>query len=140
MDDLSLDRQIYRQYNYDLLRIISTIAVIFIHANWLYFKSFYENPESSITWILLALINIITRFSVPAFVMLSGAFILSNDKNADALGFYKKSLKKIFLPTAMVIVFLVIVQVIVNIVEYNGVIHDLKGVFKGSFYNLWYIC
>ena len=128
-----------RQSNYDLLRIISTIAVIMIHTNWLYFGGMYDTFSRSFTWIGLALINILTRFAVPAFVMLSGAFILSNERNRDFKTFYKHSLKKIVIPTVLVIVFLIVVQIIINLVEHNGVVSGLIGILKGNFYSLWFI-
>lgn len=96
-------------------------------------------PRVTFDWIFESILNIVTRFSVPAFVMLSGGFILSNDKNANMISFYRKSFKKIFLPAAFVIIFLVGVQFIINLILHQGLFHDIKGVFKGSFYTLWYI-
>ena len=128
-----------RQNNYDLLRVISTIAVIMIHTNWLYFGGIYDAFDRSFTWIGLSLINILTRFAVPVFVMLSGAFILSNERNKDFKAFYKHALKKIVMPTVLVIVFLIVVQIIINLVEHNGIAYSLTGVIKGNFYSLWFI-
>ena len=58
--------------NYDLLRIV----VILIHVNWYRFGERYNTPDSSLLWTIEALVNIMTRFSVPVFVMLSGAYNL----------------------------------------------------------------
>lgn len=85
-------KKINRQGNYDLLRIISTIAVVLIHVNATVADS---NNISLVGFNICSLINIITRFSVPCFVMLSGAFILNNEKNADYKHFYAKSFYKI---------------------------------------------
>ena len=74
-----------RQCNYDLLRIVSMIAVIILHINAHYFAE-----SSGTIHIIQSAINILTRFSVPCFVMLSGAFILSQPKNIDYFSFYKK--------------------------------------------------
>ena len=101
MDTISW--QAGRQNNYDLLRIISTIAVILIHVNWRYFGSVYTMSETSFAWSMEAIINIVTRFSVPVFMMLSGAFILQNAENGNAVFFYKKSLKKIFIPFVLAV-------------------------------------
>lgn len=132
-------RKTTRQSNYDCLRVLSTVAVIFIHANWQSFKDVYAEPSLSITWIAMSLINIVTRFSVPAFVMLSGAFNLSNASNVNPAAFYKKSLKKIFLPTALLAAFLVCYKIVFNLLDgvtfYDGII----GILWGGFYNLWYI-
>lgn len=66
-----------RQSNFDLLRIISTISVVLIHVNATVANS---NNISIVGFNICSLINIITRFSVPCFVMLSGAFILNNER------------------------------------------------------------
>lgn len=85
-------KKINRQSNFDLLRIISTFAVVLIHVNANVADS---NNISLVGFNFCSLINIITRFSVPCFVMLSGAFILNNEKNADYKHFYAKSFYKI---------------------------------------------
>ena len=94
-----------RQSNFDLLRIISTISVVLIHVNATVADS---NNISLVGFNICSLINIITRFSVPCFVMLSGAFILNNEKNADYKHFYAKSFYKIGIP---LIIFMQVVVV-----------------------------
>lgn len=73
-----------RQNNFDLLRIISTFAVVLIHANATIANDY---NISLLGYNIQSFVNVITRFSVPCFVMLSGAFILSNTKNADYKSF-----------------------------------------------------
>ena len=135
----SFGRQAGRQNNYDLLRIISTIAVILIHVNWRYFGSIYTMPEVSFVWGMEAIINIVTRFSVPVFMMLSGAFILQNAENGKAVLFYKKSLKKIFIPFIVAVLILIFYQVVENIVSGAMLLTGLKSLIGGGFYNLWYV-
>ena len=84
-----------RQASYDLLRIISAFSVILIHSNWQFFKICYEKPNISFSWICLSLINIVARFSVPAFVMISGAFNLSDSENEYIGQYYKKCFKRV---------------------------------------------
>ena len=91
-----------RYNNYDLLRIISCIAIIIIHVSATYknllIANVYNNTDT--LYIISVLMwNTLSRFAVPCFVMLSGAFLLSNDKNQEYKEFYKKSFKKIGLPT-----------------------------------------
>ena len=88
-----------RYNSYDLLRIFSAISVIIIHVNAHFFGSRAGAPSSSLYYVAESLLNIVTRFSVPAFIMISGAFILGNPANRDYIYFYKKSSYKIFLPT-----------------------------------------
>lgn len=53
-----------RQSNYDFLRIISAIAVIFLHVNWHYFCVRSQSPAFEINYVIESIINIVTRFSV----------------------------------------------------------------------------
>lgn len=77
----------------DLLRIFSAISVILLHAaaTYMYYGS---NPES-ISWQSANLFNTSTRFSVPVFVMLSGAFFLQKEISIKEL--YLKYIKRLFL-------------------------------------------
>lgn len=88
-----------RESNYDLLRIISTIMVISIHVSGLYVSAFtspnlfgevYKNNIE-----ITCLYNVIPRFAVPCFVMISGAFIISDQRNKNYKTFYRKSIKNI---------------------------------------------
>lgn len=61
----------------DLLRVISTLAVIVIH---IIGKSFSNIPVTSISWQILNVYDSFVRFSVPVFVMISGVFFLDNKR------------------------------------------------------------
>jgi len=76
-----------------VLRIIATIAVIAIHASSGYLNS---TDIAGFDWKYANLINSFTRFSVPIFVMLSGALLLTKEEYTGQ--FYKKRLLKIFYP------------------------------------------
>jgi len=60
-----------------VLRIIATIAVIAIHASSGYLNS---TDIAGFDWKYANLINSFTRFSVPIFVMLSGALLLTKEE------------------------------------------------------------
>lgn len=87
---------INRQSNFDLLRIIATFAVILIHVNSTI------SIANNMNWLagnnLQTFVNTVTRFSVPCFVMISGAFILSNNNNSNFRYFYCKSIYKLGFP------------------------------------------
>ena len=133
------DKQPVRNANYDLLRIIATVAVIMIHVNWLYFGKSYEVYSSNISWVIESLINIVTRFSVPCFVMISGAFNLNNAANAGIRYFYKKTSYRIFLPFAAVLVFEIITTILMNLLLHRDLDCELKGFFTYGIYNSWYM-
>lgn len=67
------DRLIYA----DVLRVIATIAVIFIHISAAWMTSDIIGTSA---WSIMNIYNIIARFSVPMFVMLSGMFLLDPQK------------------------------------------------------------
>lgn len=127
-----------RYNNYDLLRIISTIAVIFIHVNYQYFRNYSDTPSLSILYIIESLINIIMRFSVPAFVMISGAFNL-NIKNANAGEFYKKTTWKIFVPSFGAIILFLIIDEGKAILIGTSKFSPIKSIITGGYYNLWFL-
>lgn len=69
-----------RDNNLDLLRIISTFSVILIHVNYYFFQSRVFTPEFTKLYIFESMVNTVTRFSVPYFIMISGAYLLNNKK------------------------------------------------------------
>lgn len=127
--------KIERNNSYDLLRLLSCLAVILLHVNFLYFGDKTLTPSSSYLWIVESIINIITRFSVPCFVMISGAFLLSDEKNKDFAYFYKKQLVKVLLPT-IIIGFAILTCSIINT---RDIVGNITQVIEGTFYNYWYI-
>lgn len=65
-----------RENNFDLLRVISTIAVILIHVNYMFFQYHWMNPSmGDFIYVVESFLNIVTRFSVPCFVLLSGVVL-----------------------------------------------------------------
>ena len=123
-----------RQSNFDLLRIISTFAVVLIHVNANVADS---NNISFVEFNFCSLINIITRFSVPCFVMLSGAFILSNERNADYKHFYAKSFYKIGIP--LIIFLMLIISEVSAVLKGTGFIEPILSLLKGNFNNYWFM-
>ena len=100
-----------RNNGYDLLRILATIAVVLIHVNAMFFSKRIGENTWQTNYIVENIINIVTRFSVPAFMMISGAFALSNPQNADIKRFYCKSIYKIYVPLVLPVLFLMMVSV-----------------------------
>lgn len=125
-----------RQSNYDLLRIISTIAIVLIHVNATVADS---NNISLVGFDICSLINIITRFSVPCFVMLSGAFILSNERNADYKHFYAKSFYKIGIPLIIFSFLMLIISEVSAALKCAGLAEPVLSLLKGNFYNYWFM-
>lgn len=140
-----------REGNYDLLRIISAIAVITIHVSstWL---GAITNEETFGTlyrdgMLASCAYNVLARFAVPCFVMLSGAFLLADERNADARYFYRKTFRNVGIPTLIFSIlyfaysFIVkILAIVVKGKELSGLLYPIKQVIKGKpFYHMWYL-
>jgi surface polysaccharide O-acyltransferase-like enzyme len=136
---MNLDYSQDRKNNYDFLKVVSSFCVVIIHANWISFGPVFECPRNDYIWVAESLINIITRFSVPAFMMISGAFILKKRICDDPRSFYRRMISKVFLPSALCLSMLVFIRIIQNVATNDKWYSGLKGVLKGDFSNLWYI-
>lgn len=79
-------------FYFDFLRIISTVAVIILHVaaqNWA------TVDISSFEWKVFNIFDSAVRFSVPMFVMISGALFLNNDKKISIKNLYLKNILRI---------------------------------------------
>ncbi len=144
--------KIKRHNNYDLLRIIACIAVIILHVSAIYIEAYTTKNELTykidLTHIFEATtLNVLTRFAVPIFVMLTGAFSLSNPKNKDYKEFYKKIFKRIGLP---IIIFSILFSVyalaeslaliVIKNKDCSVLLKTLKDILTGSpYFHLWYL-
>lgn len=125
-----------RQSNFDLLRIISTLTVVAFHVS----KNVADsNNISLVGFNICSLINIITRFSVPCFVMLSGAFILNNERNADYKHFYAKSFYKIGIPLIIFSFLMLIISEVSAVLKGTGYVEPVLSLLKGEFNNYWFM-
>ena len=84
------------RHNYiDVLRVVSSIAVIAIHVIIYYIPAFKVH---SIPWTVLMSGKAITQFAVPVFFMVSGASIFSSTREETYANFIKRRLTKIAIP------------------------------------------
>lgn len=139
-----------RCYNYDLLRIVCCIAVIVIHVSTTYSSAvtdvnrlgalYTEHIPTMLIWDTMA------RFAVPCFMMLSGAFLLS-DQNKDFKAFYRKSFVKLGIPTLIFSVLYFLFNMLIHAVAVvsggqptGTLLIPLKEWLKGRpFYHMWYL-
>lgn len=128
-----------RQINYDILRIASAVSVVFIHVNAYYFKVRYINGVYDSITVIEQIINFISRFSVPCFVMLSGAFSLNNSKNEDISYYYRKIFKKIVFPYTMVLTVWFVLYAIKYIIFNKDYLGYIEFFIKLSPGNLWFM-
>lgn len=139
-----------REANFDLLRIISAFAVIVIHVSGGFLR--YKDAVPQNCTPSLMILTHIVRFAVPCFLMLSGAFILDDERNADYKYFYKKSINNIGITSivfCIVYVLYAITRLMVGVFMFKkheldsvlpGLLTILKNFIKGApFYHLWYL-
>lgn len=130
-----------RRHSYDLLRIISTFMVMLIHVNAYYFIPLLsQKTELSFTYVIESIFNIVTRFSVPCFIMISGAFNLQ-ESNKDYKKFYSKIGYKIVVPFLMIAISILMIVEIVTLFRfgYKSCFGTLVSFLTGSFMNWWFM-
>ena len=143
-----------RENNFDLLRVICAFAVIVIHVSAQFVGAITSDPMYEGVYFdhILndALYNGLSRFAVPCFVMLSGAFLLDNDRNADFSQFYRKSFKKLLIPVLVfsIIYFLYDYVLLIGkifvlhkeVLSVAILLEPVKQLIAGApFYHMWYM-
>lgn len=125
--------------NYDLLRIICAIGVIFIHVSALYIDKIQKTHNT----LYILMYNGIGRFAVPVFFMLTGTFFLHNSKNKDFKYFYNKYLKRIIILTIAFSIIYIVYRILfmiskeIEIIEIKTLIIDV--VTGKPYYHMWYM-
>lgn len=139
-----------RESNFDLLRIFSAVAVVVLHVSGSFLQCEKAVPQNCHLPIMV--INHIVRFSVPCFFMLSGSFILDDERNADYKYFYRKTFKNIGITSmifCLLYVFYSFAKLLAgvfifkkHVVDYffSGLLSLFNNVATGNpFYHFWYL-
>lgn len=127
----------HRETEYDLLRIISLLGVIMIHVCAMQWRKL--EPGSG-EWTVLHVYDMLSKFSVPVFFMISGRFMLDPGRNYSV----KKILRKTF-HIAVVFIFWSAVYMLLNIgrvLHDGGQLMENKWVFVEFFsgeYHMWFL-
>ena len=64
---------------------------------------------------------------------------MSKSKNSNASVFYKRSFKRVFFPTSLIILIFVIAQILIDFFTSDDIFGGIRGIVTGNFYNLWYM-
>lgn len=116
-----------RDYSIDLLRFLAAAFVVLLHCTAMFMdKDFSTSPFMEIT-----ALNGITRWTVPVFVMISGAFMLH--KNI--------SIHDLFRRYILHLIFLLLAWNIIYFFVNNGIIPPQKigHVLFPNCYHLWFL-
>ena len=94
-----------RENGLDLLRIISAFFVVALHVCTNELKMVKAANVLNAEFFFFTIIRHFTSIAVVCFFCLSGAFILKAGSTADYMSFYKKTWKKIVIPTIVFSIF-----------------------------------
>lgn len=100
------------------------------------------SPQSLIHPVSACFYNSVSRFAVPCFIMLSGAFILERPENGEYQSFYKKSFSKIGIHTLAFTGLYTAYRIVCCLLqkELDELLTIVKDVVKGSpMYHMWYL-
>lgn len=76
-----------REIKYDYLRSLSCIAIVLLHVSSSYLSAVDTGTSE---FLIMTIYNGLTRFAVPVFMMLSGAFMLDIHKETDILKCFRR--------------------------------------------------
>lgn len=117
----------------DALRCVAALAVVLLHSSADYM---HEPPFTDSLWYIANAFNSLSRWCVPVFVMLSGAFMLNPRKALTIQGVWRKNIAK--LVVAFIIWSLLYSVYDVAVSGWGGIPAFLSSVIQGE-YHLWYI-
>ncbi|ELC8443037.1 acyltransferase family protein [Clostridium perfringens] len=132
-----------RKNNLDALRVMAAFMVVLLHVSAYYVGDNINNYNYNFT--IGNFFDSISRISVPLFVMLSGSFLISNNKNRCYEYFIKKTLKKIILPTLIWSFLYVIYSILLQIPnafsgrEIDYITPFINWVYGIPYYHMWYM-
>lgn len=120
----------------DILRIVSIFGVLVIHSVSLFWRNI---PIKTASWTVFACLDSVFRFSVPVFVMISGMFMLSPEKDRGIKNLYSKNILHIFTS----FVFWSFLYALFNSIPTNPEISFstrdfISRIIKGE-YHLWFL-
>jgi surface polysaccharide O-acyltransferase-like enzyme len=125
MNNTRVSRLLYA----DIIRTTATMMVILLHSSARYFYL----GTSSAQWHFANIINSFTRPAVPLFLMLSGALLLSPQRNEAPLEFLKRQFRKILPSLFIWSVFYYCLQKIVLKTEID-ILEFSIGFLRGDIY------
>lgn len=134
-----------RENNLDFLRVIACIMVISIHVSAFYVTKYIETPNFKFT--TGNFYDSFTRLAVPIFVLLSGRFALSDERNIEVKYYYRKIFKRILIPTFIWSFLYFMYSYILEIMYYiiygelkHSIFSPVKSWIVGApYYHLWYL-
>lgn len=134
-----------RENNLDFLRVIACVMVISIHVSAFYVTKYVETPNFKFT--VGNFYDSFTRLAVPIFVLLSGRFALSDERNINVKYYYKKFFNRIIVPTVIWSFLYFLYSYVLEFIYYilygelkHSIFSPIKSWIIGApYYHLWYL-
>lgn len=125
-----------RIYYLDVLRALSCIAVIVIHAS----SNFLIKDIGSINFVVGDIISSLSRFAVPVFLMISGSLLLDEDYTFTEIKNKKHIMKMILFFVFWSFFYDSLFNVFIPLIKGQNLKHiDIFGIFIVGHYHLWFI-
>lgn len=118
-----------RIYYFDRLRIVSILAVFVIHISA---EGLFSCSIGSVAWNLYNILDSLSRFAVPIFVMISGALFLDREKELSFKLLYEKNILRI-------ICSFVFWSFAYALVFSGGDVEVFVGAFLNGHYHMWFL-
>lgn len=126
-----------RIYGFDILRILSACAVVMIHISVDFLKTLDGGPNGLF---LANLLNGLSRFAVPVFVMISGALMLDENKIISSGKMLKTTLNMLCLLFSWSFVYAISYDLIKPILFHEEIsVYAFLNTFFNGHYHMWYI-
>lgn len=127
-----------RNQNIELLRAYACISVVLLHVNaWC-----FEIEKLTRTMRLAnVIVNTLVRFAVPCFMLITGKYVFQNLSKHGVKCFYKKTIKKVIIPTLGFSIMYVVYTVLKGLLSNEWLLKDemykwLNGI---PFGHMWYM-
>lgn len=123
-----------RNTGYDLIRIIAIFMVVAIHCHVAPLATNKGTPM----WYFVMLMQTICLVAVPLFFMVSGALLLSGEKEASVAELYKKRLPKQAIPFIVWSFIYVVARVVMGKIPFSA--ETFIGLFHSpAYYQFWFM-
>lgn len=120
----------------DAGRVFAMFAVVLLHVSA---RNVAEFKVGSVPWWVGNIYDSSTRWSVPVFVMISGALLLRESYNETYRSFYVKRFRKLLAPLVFWSITYIVINQKINDKEFSFIV-AIKDILTGSpYYHLWFI-
>ena len=133
-----MTRKEEREYSFDVMRVLAAVSVIIIHVCAMRWRSLDVHSSE---WLQIHVYDMLAKFSVPLFFVISGRFLLDPEREENAV-----SLRKKIIRIAIAFLFWTVVYTILTILRVLFQGDPLKAnlnwiiveFFSGE-YHMWYL-